>query len=314
MAILKALLLQQLAGVKSRLAEDQREFLAQAAGLSDEETRTILRKLAEMNAILWNPISRSYSLFPAAANNDRLESILKQKIESMPFDVAALEEMNNWMASGKVPELSFGSRSIEVSWGHDEDWQAVEQILTIATFSAKQLRGIVNATRFSPRGELIEGARSYVFWLLARTDEELEQLRNDAQTILDQAFPSDWPIPVILILPDNPQPNLIAAFQRRRALSRLSHSEKEGISPEMLRHVEQRTNVDILRTMNALRGHGQPFDLPRDATRCVVPRPYRPKVQVLQRTKLSVIIRECYDLAYPFRPPEFDRRYPAAGQ
>lgn len=313
-AVLKALLLQQLAGVKSRLADDQREFLAQAAGLSDDETRTILRKLAEMNAIMWNPVAKNYTLFPAAANNNRLESILKQKIESMPFDSVALKELNDWMASGKVPGLSFGSRPISVSWGHEEDWKAVEQILTVDNFSAKHFSEIVNATYFGPRGELIEGARSYVFWLLARTDEELAQLRNEAQIILDQAFPSDSPIPVVLILPDSPQPNLIAAFQRRRALNKLSHSEKEGISPEMLRHVEQQANADILKAMNALRGHEQPFDLPRDATRCVVPKLYRSKIRALQRAKLSTIIGECYDLAYPFRPPEFDKRYPATGQ
>ena len=313
-AVLKALFLQQLAGVKPRLKEDQRAFLAQAAGLDEARTKATLRALSDRGAILWEPIRKTYSLFAPTADPGRLERIIQPKVERLKFDINALKELNATLA-GKIVGLTFGSKPIQVDWGHDEDWRAYEQIIDFERFDAKNLRESVLTTHFGPKGEFVEGERSYVFWLLARTDGELEQLRDGAQAVIDEAFTGDWPVPVVAVMPANPQPDLIRAFQRRQALGQLTNTEKEEIGQEVLRAADARANADLISALRALRGdHDQPFDIPREVTRCIVPKSYRARVQAMQRATLSRIVRECYEWAYPFRPPEFDRRYRVAAQ
>lgn len=313
-ALLKALLLQQLAGVAVRLSEDQRAFLAQCAGLAEDEAKRELRALSERNVILWNPERKTYSLFPVTANPQTLEKKIREKIERLGYDTAALEALNA-MLREKVPNLVFGSKPIQVEWGHADDWAAGEAIVTAESFTAETLRQQVGSNQYGPRGELLEGFRSYVFWLLARTDEELEQFRQNAQRVVDEAFPGDFPVPVVVVLPDQPQERVINAFQRLRAMEKFSNAEREEAGPEMLKHAQAGSQADLLAGLTAVRGDStQPFDVVRDTSNYVVPNAYRTRVHVASRAALKNLLRESYEWAYPFRPPVFDTRYRAAAQ
>lgn len=313
-ALLKGLLLQQLAGVTVRLSEDQRAFLAQCAGLSEDEAKRELRALSERNVILWNPDRKTYSLFPVTANPQTLEKKIREKIEQMGYDTAALEALNA-MLREKIPNLVFGSKPIQVEWGHADDWAAGEAVVTAEGFTAEALRQQVGRNHYGPRGEILEGSRSYVFWLLARTDEELEQFRQTAQRVVDEAFPGDFPVPVVVVLPDRPQERVINAFQRLRAMEKFSNSEREEAGPEMLKHAQAGSQADLLAGLTAVRGDSaQPFDVVRDTSSYVVPNAYRTRVQAHPRGSLKALLRESYEWAYPFRPPVFDTRYRAAAQ
>ncbi|MBX7251231.1 MAG: hypothetical protein K1X50_04545 [Candidatus Promineofilum sp.] len=313
-ALLKALLLQQLAGVTVRLSEDQRAFLAQCAGLSEDETKRELRALSERNVILWNPDRKTYSLFPVTANPQTLEKKIREKIEQLGYDTAALQALNA-MLREKIPNLVFGSKPIQVEWGHADDWAAGEALVTAEGFTAEALRQQVGSNHYGPRGEILEGFRSYVFWLLARTDEELEQFQQTAQRVVDEAFPGDFPVPVVVVLPDRPQERVINAFQRLRAMEKFSNSEREEAGPEMLKHAQAGSQADLLAGLTAVRGDSaQPFDVVRDTSSYVVPNTYRTRVQVAPRIPLKSLLRESYEWAYPFRPPVFDTRYRAAAQ
>ncbi len=313
-ALLKALLLQQLAGVTTRLSDDQRAFLAQSAGLSEDEAKQELRALSERNVILWNPDRKTYSLFPVTANPQILEKKIGEKIERLGYDTAALEALNA-MLREKVPNLVFGSKPIQVEWGHADDWAAGEYILTTEGFTPEWLRERVGSNQYSARGELPEGLRSYVFWLLARTDEELEQFQQNAQRIVDEAFPGDFPVPVVVVLPNRPQERVSNAFQRLRAMEKLSTNEREEIGPEMLKHAQAGSQADLLAGLQAVRGDGiQPFDVVRETASYVVPDAYRTRVYAISRATLKSLLRESYEWAYPFRPPVFDTRYRVAAQ
>ena len=315
-ALLKALLLQQLADVKARRGDDQLAFLAQSAGLDETTAKAELRALMKASAIQFHDERRTYSFFSATVNSDLLKRKLLEKAEQLPFNANALTKLNNSLVDS-LAKGTFGERPIDVDWGYPGDWAAREHLLTAEGFSAEWLRQAVAPVGVGPRSESLDGHRANVFWLVAKNDDQVGQFREESQAVVDQAFPGDYPQPVVIVLPDRPRPGLIDAFQRLRALETLSNSESAEIGAEMIKHARDRAQADILDGLRGVRGaNDQPFDIAHAIADYVMPDAYRRHLQAITVSRLSLghLVRASYEWAYPLRPPVFDTRYPVAAQ
>lgn len=311
--VLKALLLYELGNVSVR-ADDQLDFLSQASGLERRPASEALRDLAASSSIRQDSSSKVYSLWPATADPQRLERALREKLKDVRFDERTLSELNRALDT-QIPGITFGLQPMGVDWGHPSDWGVREEIVTADVFTATELRQRVQLTEFGPNATIREGARGYVFWALGRNDEECQYFRQNAEPILNGAFPGDSPVPVVIVLPASPQPGLIDNFLRRRALAALNKSEREDIGAEMISHEEKRVSGEMVKAIRDLRGAlEQPFDVLRSPSSLAVPMAYRAAVKKLGETKLTAILSKCYDLAYRWRPPTFDTRYQVASK
>jgi hypothetical protein len=248
-------------------------------------------------------------LWPVTINTDGLEKAIGEIVDGLSFDDRALAQLNSTLISD-IAGISFGLQPLDVSWGHSSDWGTQEVVITVDKLTPLALQEYARPTKLGPNGVAHEGARSTIFWALARDDDEVQYFRTNAERVLDEAFPGDAPLPVVLMLPDSAPPGLIYNFQRLRALGKLNNTQKQKFGTELIDHERERAQTGIRKALIDLRQVPDlPLDLLRNPNRLVLPMAYRAKAKTLGVTPLKRVLLETYDLAYRWRPPTFDTRY-----
>lgn len=304
--ILKALLLQEVADIRVR-GERQVEFLAQCAGLNEDETKQALKALSDSRCIRYDPINRVNSFWALTTNPDELEKILTSKLSELPFDETALKKLESLLRT----ELqgAFGAISMRVGWGDAGDWATFETIVTLEHLSEEYIANLAQQYENAING-LVEGRRGCLVWLIARTEDEIAWYRDNVMKLLDKALPGDAPIPVVLMLPREPHPGIIEAFQRVRGLERFDSNERETVGQDLYSTESARSKATLLKAFERLRGESSNYvDVPRPIGAYAVPLAYRPRIA--GSASINKVLTECYKLAYRFAPPEFFTQYKA---
>jgi hypothetical protein len=304
--VLKTLLLQEVANIRVR-GERQVELLAQCVGLTEDETKQALKSLSESRCIRYDPINRVNSFWALSTNPDELEKILAGKLADLPFDEAALKKLESLLKT----ELQggFGAINIRVAWGDASDWAAYETITTLEHLSNEYFLNLAQRYEAAVTG-LVEGRRGCLVWLVARNEDEVAWYRQQVTALMDKALPGDAPMPVVCMLPSEPHPEIIEAFQRIRGLEKFSQNEREAVGTEFYTDEIAKAKVALLRACSRLRGEaGNCLDVPRPTGAYAVPVAYR--ARIVRSASITGVLTECYKLAYRFVPPEFFTQYKA---
>ncbi len=304
--VLKALLLQDVADIRAR-GERQVELLAQCAGLTEDETKQALKSLSESRCIRYDPINKVNSFWALSTNPDELEKILAGKLADLPFDEAALKKLEGLLKT----ELQggFGAINMRVNWGDAGDWAAYETITTLEHLSDDYFLNLAQRYETAVNG-LVEGRRGCLVWLVARNEDEVAWYRQQVTALMDKALPGDAPIPVVCMLPSEPHPEIIEAFQRIRGLEKFSQNEREVVGTEFHTDEIAKAKVALLRACSRLRGEASNcLDVPRPTGAYAVPVAYR--ARIVRNASITGVLTECYKLAYRFAPPEFFTQYKA---
>lgn len=310
-SVLKALLLQELAGVNIR-GDDQVHFVAQAVGATEPEALSTLKNLAEANCIRYDPSRKQSSLWPLSTDPQQLERVVREKRDKYPLDDDTLLGLADELE--KLPEISFGAIPIGVPWGHREDWAARQVVFTPECLTPEQLTGLALPYQVNNQG-VQEGNRGALVWLLARNEDETRWFREKAVEILRTAFPGDEAPPIVLMLPSTPRPELLDYFHRWRALQKFSADEQRSVGSAMYETEKGTTAKRIRDAVNGLRGLSANYqDAERSHSVYVVPATLRASVQALPSPSIREVLTECYRLIYRHSPPEFYDQYRVATQ
>ena len=310
-AVLKALLLQEIAGTNVR-GDDQVHFVAQAVGSTEREALATLKSLAEANCIRYDSSRKQNSLWPLSTDPQQLERIVREKRDKFPLDDETLLGLADEL--DKLPEISFGAIPVGVPWGHREDWAAREVVFTPECLTSEHLCELVLPYRVNNQG-MQEGNRGAVVWLLARNEDEMRWFRDKTVEILGQAFPGDDSPPIMLILPHEPHPELLEYFHRWHALEKFSPDDQRSVGSAMYETEKATTAKRIRDAVNGFRGLSANYqDAERSHTAYVVPAMLRASVQALPRPSIREVLTECYRLAYRYSPSEFYDQYRVATQ
>lgn len=302
--ILKALLLQEIAGIKAR-GERQIELLAQCAGLDEEATKQSLKLLSQSRCIRYDPVNKVSSFWALTTSPDELERILTRKLENMPFDGEVLQKLDGFLKSQMTGD--FGTIGVSVNWGDSGDWAAHETIVTVEHLTADYLKNLAQQYGASMRG-LVEGKRGCVVWLLARNESEIAWYRDQLTGVIDAALTGDAPLPVVCMVPSEPYPEMIDAFQRLRGLEKFDQSDREAAGIDLYPIEVAQTKAAVVKALGRLRGEANTFlDVPRPTGAYGVPLAYR--ARLIGRPSILSVLNECYKLAYRYAPPEFFTQY-----
>ena len=307
-ALLKALLLQEIAGIKAK-GDEQVKLVAQLAGLNKEQAQAGLNTLVGTKGIRYDQLGKVY-LFRSAGGitAGELERIIEKQLEEHPFDVEALAQMTKQL-SAQPGNASFGTIPVDIAWGDKSDWAAKEVILTREFCTSEHLRSVLQPYHYTAQG-LQEDQRGAVAWLLARDEDDVDWYRTNINEAIDATFPGDAPLPILCVLVPEPLPELVDAFRRWRALIGLRDEDRKKIGMETFTDEREQAEVVMLETLARLRGHEtRPLDWGRPVSSYAVPLAYRAPVNGLATPNVRTVLDECYHLAYRSCQPEFLTQY-----
>ena len=308
-AALKALLLQKAVSDldrKKASGSEQLALLSALSGLPETQLKAALRELSDNRVIEFDQYRKVSSLLPVGARSLEADKIIEEAIQKIPIDRALLDEIAKSIPPVTVTQQSFG---------HADDWAPRQVILTDEFFTPETLKTLLSPYRASKDGIGIEeGSRGLVIWLLAQTEEEKLRLRQSAQKRLDEALgASAHPLPVVILLPNQPNPGLLHAARRKKALETLSRSDREKISTIGYESETKRAKSDFELNFRTFIDPESYADLPRQLNEYVIPAVYRASTEILKNTSLKSILSASYRQAYAYRV-DFYTQYSVGGK
>lgn len=301
--ILRALLLQIADGVNVT-GEEQIDLISQMVGLDSRSTLNILKLLGKNNVTRFDENTHFNSFWSGPAKPQALEQKIRELIDDKKFGDEELLALND-----KLATFISGADRIEVSikWGTPSDWAARAAIITRNKFTKEYLEELTRPYRLSFQG-LQEGCRGFVGWLMALDESDIEYFIDSAPQVLRETFPSETPPPIMLVLPQIIHKKLADQFLRYQALELISKNK------DALKEIGQTTyDAELQRTTKELiKAIGELFDdesrfasIPRKVKTIVVPKEYKPSLIALATVNIQSVLLKLYELAYPYRPPEF---------
>jgi len=168
----------------------------------------------------------------------------------------------------------------------------------------------------TPTGTLEEGVRGGVVWLIPETSEDVEWFDQKATVILDQAFPEEAPLPIVIKTTSRPYPRLLPTFLTLQALSELTEQERKEVTVELFEYEKRQQELILRSEMHDLRGEPNYFtNTTHKLANYKIPAAYRPLVSLSSNPTIKQVLEELYRHAYRFSPPEFFTHYrnPARG-
>lgn len=303
LSVLKALLLQDADRIKAT-GQKQVELIAQLIGADEGSVLQILKELSRNNIIRYDVSLRLNCFWPVTANPQILEQRIREKLNGKHFDVDTILAFNDTLVS-ILPGLE--KIPVAVEWGTSDDWAATVKVFTKDILTKEKLREWMQPTRLTFQG-FQDGDRGLVGWLFALDETDKLFFRENAAQILKDAFPEETPPPVILLMPSQPNQALADVFLRKQALDAIG-KEKDTLKEIGQNAYEQevdRTKKELLKRLEDL-----VFDLARYASiqrksqDLVVPANHRTSIMTLQTINLQSVLKRLYELAYPYRPPQF---------
>lgn len=302
--VLQALLVQQAVGLRAS-AGDQIDLLYHLSGVGRDEIKRGLQDLAAQRVIQFDPVHKVSSLWPTGTHPKEVEEVIQKAVDNTAIDSDLMAMITKELSSLGISSLNFG---------HASDWSPRQIALTAEMFTAEELKKLMPSYRIGVNG-IEEGPRGLVVWLVAQTEEEKALLRQNAQSILNEALgDAASPLPVVIILPKRAIPGLVSSARRLKALENLDANEREKIGSVIYQQEKGLGKINFRNSLGELVDDiGMYADRQRSLADYVLPAPYRASVQALRDLSLKAVVTECYRQAYAYRV-EFYTQYAVGGK
>jgi hypothetical protein len=293
--VLQAMLLQVAGQVPTRAVGFER-MAANLADTAVNEASAALKGLRDRGVIRSDEVQKIYTFWPAGRSASELEKRIAEKTAGRSLDRDSLDRLEPYLrAQGALAPLA-----VSVNWGHPEDWQAEQVLVTRDMVRGTPLKALIKDRLWStPLKE--ERARGLVLWPIADTAEDVEWYRAGVTAALDNQC-GDEPVAVAVMVPREPSPQLVRLLLRRSALHAMSNAELLAVGKEQWDDLSNR-ELALLKTevgrLGARSGHQ-------------VVKAVRARIRVVQPTSLSALLGELYTMVYGLVPGPFFTQYKCA--
>lgn len=290
-AVLKAMLL-QIAGQVETQGTGYETIIVQLSGLPKQVVEPTLNELSDSGVIRHDPDGRFYTFWPAGRGAHKVEELLKKKLRNKSFDRKTLDKVGDLLrGNGQMQPLS-----VNVPWGHPDDWHADQVLLSYSDLEETTLLKI-SAERLQWRLDGKQKPRALVAWLLAETDEQVENYRRRSASILDQVF-GDSHAPLTIVRPQVPRPEFSRLMLELYGLSQFDNMDIKDVGQDQYEDRRRRTLSRLSEMLGELGKNGK----------YEVAKTLRARVQTVQQ-KLDSILSEVLKGAYYQGPREFFTQY-----
>jgi hypothetical protein len=265
------------------------------SGYSVTECEQSLDSMRIHGYIRYDELRKVYTFWPPNWGGTKVEEKLRKELQGKTLEIEQIREINqkdSWATP--IP--------VGVEWGYAAEWNAREVLLTRKFFAADRLREFAPRFRVDEKQGLIDGVRACVFRLIASTDEDVVYFQDNAEQILQAAL-TDYPLPIILVLPEDPLPKLCESLLGYHLLNNWSHDVRNEVTLEAFKEKLKRVENDITSDLERLRG----------SMHLIVPQAYRAAVQDANASrKVETALSICYKQAYARSPKVYFTQHSAA--
>ncbi|GAB4499015.1 MAG: hypothetical protein OHK0052_13290 [Anaerolineales bacterium] len=278
---------------------NQVEILAQMTGLPESITRKTLEELEKRSVVRKD--QELYSFWSTSTDPQKLDRYIKTNLPKLSL---------TWDILRTLAEeyLSQAIQVSEVDWGHPDDWSAPQYWMTTETLTVGTLRNI--AGYYSTKQS---NARGVFIWLLWQNTEQQVPLRHQAQKVLDEAFPENYPLPVVMFLTQKSSAPLLDLFKRRILIRNLTDSQKKELGKELVESEQARLMQRCIEEIEAIDIDPKRFTQPFPSQDFIVPKPYRANIQLENQRSINSALAVCYRLAYAHAPKKFLTEHKESG-
>lgn len=284
-AVLKSILLLAITQIPTRLTN----FVGMVASLSGYDegiVEQVLDDLTHLNVIRED--NGKYFFWATPGDIVQLNR-LKKKVVAAPITDQDISRVKRHICGPYV---------VDVDWGHSEDWQAAERILWIGNFTPQKIRDAAPPRSVTNR-MINDAERGVVIRLLATNERELKKIYEIAEDTMDEAFPDNNAPAVLLILPEEPTPDLPCLVRWLDYLGDISAAEAQQIGERLIeqekRHVEERIQEERKRFR-------------KDRNIFVVPKAYRERFRNQRPQNVREALEYLYRQVYRYAP-DFFKQY-----
>ena len=290
-SVLKAMLLQVAGRVPTRGAYVQ--VIANFAGLDNERAREELQALATSGVIRFDSANRVYTFWPAGKGANKVDQLLLEKVRNRSLNNQTTDSI---MKSIRLEGL-FGNISVAVPWGHPEDWQAEQILMSRQMFTDETLRAKASR-KMAWETDGSEGTRGLLVWLIAETPEDAAWFRDNVDSVIASAFPSQN-MPIILMRPEAAEPEFSRQLLRLWGLDQFTNTDRAEVGDQQFQAVRQLTVESLKSGQRHLKDNAQ----------LTVTAPFRARVHALHLSDPEAVLAEVFTMAYSDGPKRWFTQY-----
>ena len=287
LAVLKAMLLHTAAALPHRRPPFTRAISA-LTGYTVSECEQALEELHAGGHIRKDLSKDVFGFYPEGGGGARVEGYIRDEADTTKLDLDDINEHK-----GKWGDR-LGKISVSADYGHAEDWAAEQYLLTRESFTVSGLRKLIQTRRVGRNG-LEDAPRGFVLWLLPESDEDVEWLRSNAESVLDEAL-GETPPPVVVGIPRGHHQPLWGGILREQVVLGIPAEKRREFGEMACEDAKKRLVQSVDEGLTELQSDCA-FHVPRD---------YRAAVQsIAALAGLEGILKQSYALAYTAAPPFF---------
>ena len=291
LVVLKAMLLQTAGNVATKGVYSR--VIAHFAGLPHETTNNELHALAGSGVIRYDSFQRIYTFWPAGRGANKVDQILLEKLRGRTLDASIIDAVMQPLRS----EGLFGSISVPIPWGHQDDWQAEQVLASRHTFTVDGLRKLA-VDKIHWRADGAERSRGLVVWLIAETPEDAAWLRDNATDILSNAFPGQN-VPILVMKPEAAEPDFARQLLRLYGLKLFANSDVVEVGQEQYSAVLQLTTESLKSGFRVLKENAE----------IEVPAPFKARISAVRLSDVESVLTEVFKMAYGQGPRRWFTQY-----
>jgi hypothetical protein len=313
--VLKAMYLQIAGDLQSKAVGGYAKLIAALSGLPLEEADKTLRLLEIGSYVKFDPANKVYSFYQGGNQSIELERKVAAKLEELRKNDRIkhlLEELDPAGTTWYIEKFEnkdskfFQHYDVTVGWGHPQDWQAQELILTRRGFSSQNLDKLLRNRLVMNLGEQRHKARGLVILLVAQSDDDVVWFREQTQKILDTSE-SVKEAPVLVLRPEESASNLVDRLLRYAVLARefATVAQIRAIGGQEI--YDERKEQDERQLLSL-------FKNLREQAVITVPSGFRKAIEALPPSRdidnrIGTRLTEMYRLAYHKSPRDFYSTY-----
>ncbi len=292
--VLQALFLHEVLELKVRPGE----FAQNIAALSSRpaaECAEVLDALKTRRYVRYDEGRQAYTFWPTGQSGTQVYEQLEKEANAIFSNPDKLrEELKAAVDHGY-------DRWFEMPILHPYDWRASIEVLPVSLWSLDALRTIVQVSGWQISTNTLHlPMRGFAIYPIAADEYELQWIRDNAERTLNELVQElgDHLPPAVIMIPQQPQPNLIRKLVEQRVLHSWKKDKQEQLGAQS--YVEARAGFDAEVGKLWETVEEQPL------SHTIVPRPYRAAVEASGRTNSDYdTLLSCYRVAYRYVPPFF---------